>query len=226
MRKILVVASLLLAGTVLAQGPAGVIIFAGPQITSTNYRVEGVNQESEHKYGFQLGVGLKAPFEQKLYFAPQAFYSLKGYKVNFTRFAAPPDSTAINNNTSIHTFEIAPMLQYDFSETAGHFFIRLGPSLDFQLFGKEKFEKRDGNVVDRSMKFSTTSDYGRFSANLLAQVGYETMSGFSMHAQYTHGAASINNEDLGPAIRHRAYGITVGKILNRKKIVIDTKNRE
>jgi hypothetical protein len=76
------------------------------------------------------------------------------------------------------------------------------------------------------MKFSTDGDYGHFSANMLMQLGFETGSGFFMFAQYTHGMASTNNEDNGPKIRHRAYGISLGFYLNRKKIVIDTRNKE
>lgn len=76
------------------------------------------------------------------------------------------------------------------------------------------------------MKFATDGDYGYFGGNLLLQLGYETKSGVFISVQYTHGAASINNEDGGPKIRHRVYGLTIGKFLNRKKIVIDTKNLE
>jgi hypothetical protein len=75
------------------------------------------------------------------------------------------------------------------------------------------------------MKFGP-GEYGRYSANLLAKLGYETASGFMISAHYTHGAANLNNADGGPAFRHRAYGISIGKYINRKKIVMDTKNKE
>jgi len=200
--------------------------FAGPQATGARYTILNQKQKNEIKYGFQAGVGLKVPFENKLFFSPAAFYSLKGYKVTFTEFVYPPDSNAIDNNTTIHTFELAALLQYDLSSSPGHLFIKAGPSLDFHLFGKETYNLKAGGTVNRSMPFSTDGDYGHFSANMLMQIGYETGGGFMIFAQYTHGMASTNNEDKGPKIRHRAYGISIGKYLNRKKIVMDTRNKE
>jgi hypothetical protein len=97
------------------------------------------------------------------------------------------------------------------------YFIKAGPSLDFHLFGKETYNLKTGGSVSRTMPFSADGDYGHFSANMLMQLGYETRSGFMIFAQYTHGMASTNNEDKGPKIRHRAYGISIGKYLNRKR---------
>ena len=168
---------------------------------------------------------LKNYFENKLSFCPAFFYSMKGYKVTFTQFLYPPDSTATDNNTTIHTVELAALLQYDFNNQPNHFFFKGGPTLDFQLFGKEKFNLKAGGSVSRDMKFSF-GDYGYYSANMLAQFGYETGNGLFVFAQYTHGMASINNADGGPKIRHRAFGISVGKYINRKKIVMNTKNKE
>jgi len=199
--------------------------FAGPQATNTNYVAQGVKQKSTSKYGLQAGVAMKVPFEGKLFFAPEGFYSLKGYKVTYSRFVYPPGPTAADNNTTVHCFELAALLQYDLGSNPSHLFIKAGPSLDFQLFGKEKFNLTGGGSVNQKMKFGP-GEYGRYSANLLAQLGYETASGFMIFAQYTHGAANLNNADGGPAFRHRAYGISFGKYFNRKKIVMDTKNKE
>jgi hypothetical protein len=201
-------------------------IFAGPQATGARYTILNQKQKNEFKYGFQAGVALKVPFEGKLYFAPAAFYSLKGYKVTLTQFVNPPDTNAIDNSTTIHTFEMAALLQYDFGSKPNHLFIKAGPTLDFHLSGKETFNLKPGGAVSRNMTFSADGDYGHFSASMLAQIGYETSGGFMLFAQYTHGMASTNNEDRGPKIRHRAYGISIGKYLNRKKMVMDTKNKE
>ena len=200
-------------------------IFAGPQATTTNYTIQEVKQQKEFKYGFQAGASMKVPFEGNLFFAPAAFYSLKGYKVAFNKFVYPPGPTAADNNTTFHCFELAALLQYDFGSNPSHMFIKGGPSLDFQLFGKEKFNVIGGGTVDRKTKFGP-GEYGRYSANLLAQLGYETAGGFMIFAQYTYGAADLNNADYGPNIRHVAYGISIGKYFNRKKIVMDTKNKE
>ncbi len=197
-----------------AQNQTG--IFIGPQATTARYSVAGQKQKTDIKYGFQAGVNMKVPFEGDLFFAPAAFYSLKGYKASFTQFTFPPDPNAKDNNTTLHTFELAALLQYDFSKSPGHFFLKGGPSLDFQLFGKEKFNLMTGGTVKRSMTFSF-ADYGHFAANMLAQFGYETAEGLMVFVQYSHGLASISNADFGPRVRHRVFGISVGKYLEKRK---------
>lgn len=191
-------------------------LFGGPQVTSSKYTVNGKKQPASQKYGFQLGGSLKVPFDNKLYFSPAVFYSLKGYKVKLNQRSSFPDSLAIDNNTTIHTFELAPLLQYDFSIHPGHFFVKFGPSIDFQLFGKEKYNQSNRTVVDRKMGFSFTQ-YGRFAASLITQLGYESKDGFLLFAQYSHGVGSMNNADGGPGIWHRVIGISIGKYLNKKK---------
>lgn len=191
-------------------------LFGGPQLTSSKYIINGIKQDNTPKYGFQLGASFKVPFENKLYFSPAAFYSLKGYDVKFNQRAFPPDSLAIDNYTSIHTFELAALLQYDFSDRPGHFFIKFGPSIDCQLSGKEKFNRSNRTAGNQDMIFSFTR-YGRFGANILLQMGYETKEGLAFFAHYTHGIGSINNADHGPGIWHRALGISIGKYFGKKK---------
>jgi hypothetical protein len=191
-------------------------LFGGPQVTSSKYIIKGKKQANSPKYGFQLGAGLKVPFENKLYFSPAAFYSLKGYDVKFSQRAFPPDTLAIDNNTRIHTFELATLFQYDFSAAPGHFFVRFGPSLDFQLLGKEKFNRSNRTAVNRDMVFSFTR-YGRVGANMILQIGYETKKDLSFFAHYAHGIGSINNADGGPGIWHRAVSISAGKYFGKKK---------
>jgi hypothetical protein len=200
-------------------------IFAGPQVTTAKYSVRGIKQPTETKYGFHLGGMLKVPFEGKLYFAPAAFYSLKGYKVTLNEKAFPPDTTANDNNTTLHTFELAALLQIDLGKNPSHLFIRLGPSIDIQLAGKEKFNTKNGTAVNRSMKFGF-DNYGYFGANVLLQFGYEMKQGISIAALYGHGIGSINNADYGPSIRHRAYGLTLCKYLTPRKPAIDTRNTQ
>ena len=190
-------------------------IFAGAQTTTAKYSVTGIKQPTEYKYGFNAGACLKIPFDANLFFNPAIFYSLKGYKVTLNQHAYPPDTTAINNNTTIHTLEIAALLQYDLGKKPAHFFIKAGPSVDFQLAGKETFDLKTGGSVDRQMPFGFTA-YGHYSVNLLFQLGYETKSGFMIFGQFTDGLTSINNADAGPQIKHRAYGITIGKYFSRK----------
>src|SRR3982750_2170798 len=98
-------------------------IFAGPQATTASYSIEGKKQETDMKIGFQAGIGMKVQVENKLYFAPAVYYSMKGYKVVYNTFNTLPDIDAKDNNTTIHTFEMAALLQYDFSANASHFYI-------------------------------------------------------------------------------------------------------
>ncbi len=185
-------------------------IFGGPQVTSARYIINGEKQPTTPKYGFQLGTTVKVPFETKLYFSPAIFYSLKGYKVELNQRAVPPDSLAIDNNTTIHTVELAALLQYDFNDQPNHFFAKMGPSLDIQVSGKEKFTRSNRTTVEQQMQFSFTR-YGYVGANIIFQFGYETKSGLNYSVQYTHGIGTINNADNGPGIWHRVVGITLGK---------------
>jgi Outer membrane protein beta-barrel domain len=200
-------------------------IFAGPQTTTSKYTLADTKQPGKYKYGFQAGACLKIPFETRLFFSPAAFYSLKGYKVKFNRPSYPPDSLAIDNNTIIHTFELAFLLQFDLGKQPDHFFIKAGPSLDFQIAGREKFNLQNGSSVDRRMVYSF-GEYGHYSVSLLTQLGFETHSGFVVFAQYTLGLSNISNADYGPQIKHRTIGISVGKYFNKKKVVLDTRNKE
>ncbi len=200
-------------------------VFGGPQISFSRYEIKTKKQDNQVKFGFQAGAGLKVPFESKIFFSPIAFYSLKGYKVTLASPSLPPDSFAIDNNTTIHTFELSPLIQVDLGHSASHFFLRGGPSLDFQLFGKEQFNRSNAGPVDRKMKYGY-ADYGHFAANLLLHVGYETAGGLVIFAHFTQGVANLSNRDRGPRILHRAAGISLGYYFNKNKIVIDTRNKE
>ncbi len=202
-----------------------VAVFAGVQATSAKYLVNKQKQDVDMKMGGQAGLAMKVPFDENLFFYPSAFYSMKGYDVTLKNGAFPPDVNAVNNNTTIHSFELAAMLQYDFGKNPSHAFIRIGPSLDFQLVGKEKFDLKNGTSVSRNMSWAP-GNYGRYSANLNAHLGFEIGGSFFIYGQYTMGAASINNADGGPIVKHRAFGLSVGKYLKRNKIVMDTKNKE
>jgi hypothetical protein len=215
-------ALLFLMGSLCSNGQIAYGLIAGPQVTSSHYVVRDLSQKNHLKYGFQFGGMLKIPFESNLYFVPMGFYSLKGYKVDFTRFAFPPDTSAVNNNTRIHTFELATLLEVELNSNPSHFFIRGGPSADFQLTGHENFDRKNAGPVSRTMKFSF-ADYGHFGFNLLAHFGYESEKGYSIFLQYTYGVGSINNADNGPQIFHRAFGISFGYLFHKERITGESK---
>jgi len=213
MRKIVLIATLVISLQGFSQTQA--FIFAGVQANNVRYTINDVKQNTSFKIGGQAGLGLKVPFDGRLSFVPSVFYSLKGYQVDFDRSSPYPDATAINNDVTIHCVELAPLLQYDFTAEPKHFFLRIGPSLDFQLFGHEEFQTNTGSTISRSMNFDYDK-YGHYSGNALGHFGYETES-FFIYTQYTFGLASINNYDEGPQIRHRNIGLSAGFFLKKKK---------
>jgi hypothetical protein len=190
-------------------------IFGGPQVSAAKYKIRSVKQETDFVTGAQAGVTLKIPFEANLYFSPAFYYSHKGYKVTFNAPASPPDSLAINNRTSIHTMELAPLLHFDFSNKPSHFFVRLGPAIDFALSGREEFDTREGKQVKRKMLFSITNHYGPFTAQGILHFGYESEKGLVVFAHYAEGMGSLNNTDRGPLIKHRIAGVSLGWYFNK-----------
>lgn len=197
-----------------ASSQNNILIFGGPQLSSAFYSVGGKKQSVDARPGFHLGGTFKVPVEGRFYFAPSLFYSLKGYKVNFTEPSVPPDSLAIDNRTRIHTVEIGALFQYDFSIKPGHFFFKAGPTIDIQASGREKFTRQDKSTVSRKMKYSW-NDYGYVGANIFGQVGFETKSGLLFGISYSHGLGSISNVDYGARILHQVTAISVGKYLMR-----------
>jgi len=191
-------------------------IFAGPHASSATYSVN-VKQSTDYKFGFHVGAEYKIPFDNNLFFTPAISYRLMGYKVVFNQPSFPPDLLAKDNNTSFHEIDIDPLLQYEFSKKPSHFFFRAGPSFNFILSGKEEFNLATGEHIDRKMKFSVTNSYGRFLVSVLGELGFETSSGYTISAQFIQGLISMNNEDEGPFIRNRSFGVTVGKFFKPKK---------
>jgi len=209
-KRTLIVLSLIFLANSFITAQTRFSVFAGPQITTVQYIVRGIKQSADFKPGFQLGAGVKIEFENHLYFSPAIYYSLKGYKVTLNQAAAPPDLAAINNNVSVHTVETAFLLQYDFNNQPSHFFVKLGPSLDFQITGKEKYDLVDGTRIKRNMTYGYAS-YGRYAASAIVHIGYEMSNNIFFSAHYTHGLTNLNNADAGPAINYRVAGVTIGK---------------
>lgn len=215
MKILYISAALLIASISNAQNLES--FFAGPQASTAAYKVNDIKQNTEFKFGFHAGMGMKVPFEGNLFFSPSVFYSLKGYKVQFTQRVFPPDPDAADNNVTLHTLSLAGLLQVDLSKGPDHFFLAFGPALDFQLFGKEKFNLQSGGSVNRNMKFGF-ADYGRYLTSVIGRVGYEKSNGLLVFLQYDLGMGSLNNADHGPTIRHRVISLSLGKVINRKNL--------
>jgi len=190
-------------------------VFAGPQATSARYTVtiDKIKQPAQFKYGLMGGVAAKVVFDNQLYFFPAIYYSHKGYKVTLKTPAFPPTEYATNNNTSIHTVEVAALLHYEFTKNPSHFFVRFGPAVDFAYSGRERFDtisvSGEKASIDRKMVFSF-GDYSWFSAQAALHFGYESGKGLMLFAFYEHGFGSMNNADRGPKIFHRIVGVSFG----------------
>src|SRR5215203_3126224 len=201
-----------------------VSIFGGPQMTTAKYKVNDEKQPTEFKPGLQLGGTLKVPFDKQLYFGPAIYYSMKGYKVTLNSPSFPPSEKAINNETTIHTIEVAPLLHLDFNTQPSHFFIKFGPAIDFALSGKEKFDTIGGaGSVERSMKFAFT-EYGRVTAQAILHFGFESEKGYTVFAHYAEGMGSLNNADNGPRIKHRIVGLSFGWFFQQPLKIFDSKH--
>jgi hypothetical protein len=205
--------AIIISNKVISQVRIGVI--AGPQATSANYQIKDEKQPTEYKMGGQAGITAKIPVEFQLYFAPSVYYSLKGYKVQLNDPSFPPGEDAISNNVSVHAIEIAPLFHFDLSKKAAHPFIQFGPAIDIAFYGKEEIVLKNGDKVDRNMKFNF-GEYGRFTSSVIGRLGYEMQNGFFFFGHVTYGLGSMNNADNGPKIRHRIFGVSVGKYLKGK----------
>ncbi len=191
-------------------------VFGGPQATTARYVIGGAKQETDYKVGAMVGVGSKMRLEGIFSFAPAIFYSLKGYKVDYNRSSPFPEPNALNNNVTLHTIEVAPLLQFDLSRKEKHLFIKVGPSIDVNISGKEKMDLNNNTHVDRKMVFDFNS-YSYIGASLIGQLGYEVSNRFNISLQYSLGIGSINNHEEGPSIKNRSFGVTAGYFFKRYK---------
>ncbi|HVF81404.1 MAG TPA: porin family protein [Flavisolibacter sp.] len=195
---------------------AQLTVFGGPQISSANYTIREIGQPTKHKTGFMAGLGLSSVIEGPVYFAPALYYSKKGYEVTFNQRAIPPDTNAINNNTAIHTIELAPLVQVNFSKKPNYLFLRFGPAIDFALSGTETFDSSNIKQVSRQMVFDFAV-YSYVTTSAILHLGYQHQSGFTIFAHYSLGLSSLNNNDGGPVIRHRIAGVSAGWRLAKKR---------
>ena len=207
----------------IAQNSLGLV--GGVQLSGVRYELLHQPQAQKRFIAPMVGAQLKVPFDINLYFVPALRYQLRGYDVALSIPNSLPDMDAVDNRVRLHGLEVAFMLQYDFGRGPSHAFLRGGPSLDAHLIGKEIFTKSNGEVVDRPISFAR-GNYGKYTANLLAEFGWELRTGWFLYGHYTYGATSLSNRDYGPSIKMRSLGISIGKYLNGKKILMDTRNIE
>jgi hypothetical protein len=192
---------------------------AGPQATGVHYIVDHKKQETSMKLGVNAGLQVKIPLEGRLYFAPSIMYNLRGYKVKYNAPPDMPNPEAVDNNTSFHTIELGFLLQHDFKMAPGHFFIRFGPSLDFALFGNEKYNTQNNGLVERAMPFNFAS-YGHYLASAIVHFGYEFKNKWYVYGHYNYSIGTMSNVDYGDYIGNRAAGISIGYYFKTSKVVL------
>ena len=191
-------------------------IFGGPQLSSAKYSIRNAKQETDFKTGFMAGISSTSHVEGPLYVVPTLYFSRKGYKVTYDRQGAPPDSAALNNNTTVNTIAFSPLLQLNLGQAASNFFVRVGPGIEVNISGNEVFDTLANRPVNRSMRFGSTS-YSPATAFATFQFGWETAGGLSLFTHYEHGLSNLNNADRGPMILHRAAGLSVAYRLGKKR---------
>ncbi|RYY98903.1 MAG: PorT family protein [Chitinophagaceae bacterium] len=209
---------LLAAGLVSLAAPAQKTqygVFAGAQLTNAHYVLHGRQQKTEAKPGAHFGVMLSIPFENRLVFTPSLYYSLKGFKVALTDTSSLPGVDAVANDITLHSVELAPLFTIYMGKGTARPFVQFGPTVDFAFYGRERLVLNTGRRVERQVHFSN-NDYGHITAALLVRLGYETRKGVLFGAHYSHGVGSLNNNDFGPTIKHRIFGVSVGKYLTHR----------
>lgn len=200
-------------------------LFGGIQSPGARYEILHQPQPIQRFLSGQAGVQMKVPFDVNLYFVPSIRLNQRGYDVRLEIPNYQPNTDAIENSIRLQTIETAVMLQWDLGKNPTHWFFRGGTSLETHLSGTEKYLKSNGERVEQHVSFAR-GEYGRYSMNLLAESGLELRSGWYLFGFYTYGGTSISNRDYGPSIKLRSFGISVGKYLNGKKIILDTRNIE
>ena len=200
-------------------------LFGGVQFPGARYEILHQPQPIQRFLGVQAGAQLKVPFDVNLYFVPSIRYNLRGYDVNLEIPNGQPHPDAVENSIRLQNVETAFLLQLDLGKNPNHVFLRGGPSLEIHLSGTEHYVKSNGEQVNQHVSFAR-GEYGRYSMNLLAESGLELRNGWYLFGFYTYGATSISNRDYGPSIKLRSFGISLGKYLNGKKIILDTRNIE
>jgi hypothetical protein len=190
--------------------------FAGPQASSSSYKLRGSRQPTTWKFGGHIGAIARIPFEGNFYFTPSLAYSLKGFGVTLTDTSGNPGVDAVGNDIRLHTFELAPLFTIYFSSTGTMPFVQFGPAIDYAVFGTEDLQLKNGSRVGRTMSFDPDA-YGRITASFIMRIGVETPNGLFFNAHYNYGLGSLNQYDSGPSIRHRIAGVSIGKIFRRRQ---------
>ncbi|PWU04108.1 MAG: hypothetical protein C5B52_02065 [Bacteroidetes bacterium] len=166
---------------------------------------DGTSISTKGGNGFHLGLIVRAPFDNKLYFVPQMVFSHKTYTIQYNN--AYGDSVK-DTHLALNYIELPVLLEYVTSENKPHLFFQFGPSLSIGINGKQKITSMDGTTQDEKMILNYTH-YERFEFNLVGRIGYQFPNKFSVWGGYAYGLGSIVDADKGPVIKPRMITATL-----------------
>lgn len=178
---------------------------------SAAYFKTTVDVKTKPVHGGYLGMMMKVPFDNRLFFAPQIDIAYRGMAT---------DSLQKNqfSNVTEFNFRVMPLLQFDFtkpSENSNTVFIQFGPSIGFGLNGRQTKQDAAGTPIKKTLKYGF-QDYGRYEANMHVGIGYETAGGFRVLLDYAHGLGNMINTDGGGTLKYRIIGLGVGYWFGKK----------
>ena len=192
-------------------------IFGGANLNNALFKTTsyGPTEKTSATYGYHVGIGRKFYIEDNVIFSTGAIGMLKGYQVNRGRV----DTATIN--TQYYSVEVPFLLQLNLGKKDTKPYFAFGPSLGFNLSGKDKVTKANGVATTTNMVFSF-SDYARYEGSLNAIFGVQTKWGLFIEAKWMHGLGTIWNVDDSWVIKPRVASLTLGYTFGKtKKLAFD-----
>lgn len=168
--------------------------------------------KTEPTHGGDVGVMMKVPFDNRLYFTPQVDFNYRGMKA---KTLVPNEYSKISELQ----FRVMPLVQIEFKhpdKNENTFFLSTGPSLGFGLLGKQVKQDGGGTPADRDLHYGFAR-YGRFDAQYHLGLGYETTNGLRLLLNYSHGLGNMINTDGAGNLRYRAISAGIGYWFGKKK---------
>nr|WP_294907415.1 porin family protein [uncultured Lacibacter sp.] len=168
--------------------------------------------KTQGTHGGYLGVMMKVPFDNRLFFNPQIDFNYRGMKTT----SLPPNEFSEVKELQLR---VMPLVQIDFKhpdKNENTFFLSTGPSLGFGITGHQAKQDQNGNVTERSLHYGFQR-YGQFDANWHLGLGYETTNGLRLLVDYTHGLGNMINTNFAGNLRYRTISAGVGYWFGKKK---------
>jgi hypothetical protein len=160
--------------------------------------------------GFHAGAQMRVLFDETITFLPQLQYAYKSFTVNYNN----GDTGSVRMN--YHYLELPILLEYNPHTNGRGFFVQFGPSFSLALGGNEEVSGKANSVTSQPINFAFSA-YGRFEANLVANVGYQFSPTMQCTIGYAHGLGSIVDDDFGPQITPRMFTASLHYWMPEKK---------